>query len=153
MTIFVFVRVILFYVVSETAHGQLVHHLPLFYCQTFENRSSPPNPPADLDVLVVAAGVVLLVQPPNSSSAATLGAKPPDAPGTMGLLASESHPKSFDVVVGLGGSGLSLGASGVAHAFPPQTSALDKLFVPSEPMEPSGLDVVVELAVREDALG
>jgi hypothetical protein len=87
-------------------------------------------------VLVLLAVVVLLVQPPNSSSAVTLGANPPDAPGTMGWLANEAHPMSLDAVVvaGFGGSGAALGASGVAHALlPPHTSEPDQLFPPNEP--------------------
>lgn len=59
------------------------------YCQTLENRSSfPPTGLAELDPVV---GPVLLVHPPNSSSAATWGAapNPPEALGTIGLLANE----------------------------------------------------------------
>jgi hypothetical protein len=102
-----------------------------------------------LDELLVFAAVVLLVHPPNSSSAATLGANPPDAPGTMGWLASEAHPISLDAVAvvvvfaGLGGSGAALGASGVAQALPPQTSEPDQ---PLPPSVPSGLEVVVDVA-------
>ena len=76
---------------------------------------------------------VLLVQPPNSSSAATLGAglNPPEAPGTIGVLANAPpvfpHPKSFVFVAsGLFTAGL-LACSGAAQALSPQTSALEKL--------------------------
>lgn len=113
-----------------------------------ENKSSlPPKPAAGLAVLLVFAVVVLLVQPPNSSSAATFGAKPPDAPGTMGWLASEAHPMSLDVEVvdGWAATGAALGASGVAHALPPQTSELDQLLVPTEPIEPRGFVLVVDV--------
>lgn len=69
--------------------------------------------------------MVLLVHPPNSSSAATLGANPPEAPGTIGLLASEAQPRSLDVevVAGFAGSAGAGAGSGVAQALPPQTSA------------------------------
>jgi hypothetical protein len=101
-----------------------------------------------LDELLVFATVVLLVQPPNSSSAATLGANPPDAPGTMGWLASEAHPISLEaavvvVVAGLSGSGAALGGSGVAHALPPHTSEPDQ---PLPPREPRGFELAVDVA-------
>ncbi len=116
------------------------------HCQTFENKSSFPAPPAGFDVLLVWVVVVLLVQPPNSSSAATLGANPPDAPGTMGWLANDAHPMSLDTVVvaGFGGCGAALGASAVAHALPPHTSEPDQL-LPAPP-EPRGLTLVVDAA-------
>lgn len=119
------------------------------HCQTFENRSSPPpKPAAGLDVLVVFVVVVLLVHPPNSSSAATLGANPPEAPGTMGWLASDPHPKSLAVVVveGLGGAGSALGASAVAHALPPHALESDQLLVVVEPTEPRGFELVMGAA-------
>lgn len=80
---------------------------------------------------------MLLDQPPNSSSAVTLGAglKPPVAPGTIGVLAKAllelPHPKSLPdgtlessglLCAGAGGG---LVGAGVAHSFPPQTSAPD----------------------------
>jgi hypothetical protein len=80
---------------------------------------------------------VLLDQPPNSSSAVTFGAglKPPVAPGTIGVfekaLLELPHPKSFPDGT-LESSGLfcagaagGLVGAGVAHSFPPQTSAPD----------------------------
>ena len=77
---------------------------------------------------------MLLVQPPNSSSAATFGAglKPPEAPGTIGVLANDPpvfpQLKSFVLVTsGLFATGLLAGAgSGAAQALSPQTSALEK---------------------------
>lgn len=117
------------------------------HCHTFENKSSPPppNPVAGLDVLFVLDVVVLLVHPPNSSSAATLGANPPDEPGTMGWLASEAHPISLGAAAaaGFGGSGEALGAS-ADHALPPQTSEPPQLPPPSEPR---GFEVVEDVVV------
>lgn len=106
---------------------------PQIYCHTFENKSSLPfaAPP-------VTGAAVLLVHPPNSSSAATLGCvtSPPDAPGTIAVLANEPMPlllppppllphapKSLDgcgLVTGLLAAGAGAGS---AHALPPQTSA------------------------------
>ena len=122
---------------------------PVPHCQTFENRSSfPPSPAAGLDVLPVLAVVVLLVQPPNSSSAVTLGANPPDAPGTMGWLANEAQPISFETaeVAGFDGCAAGLGASGLAHALPPQTSEPDQLL---PPIEPRGFELVADGAGGE----
>jgi hypothetical protein len=83
--------------------------------------------------------VVLLVHPPNSSSAATLGANPPEAPGTIGLLASEAQPRSLDVEVVAGFAGSAGAGSGVAQALPPQTS--DPPAQALEVREPRGLVV------------
>lgn len=91
--------------------------------------------------------VVLLVHPPNSSSAATLGANPPEAPGTIGLLASEAQPRSLDVEVVAGFAGSAGAGSGVAQALPPQTS--DPPAQALEVREPRGLVVELVVAVVE----
>lgn len=122
------------------------------HSHTFENKSSlPPNP---LDPLppppIPVGGPVLLVHPPNSSSAATLGCAtiPPDAPGTIEVLANDPpmlapllpQPKSL-AGGGLMAAGLLAGAgSGAAQALPPHTSAPES--APALPMEASGLVVV-----------
>lgn len=118
-------------------------HLPVeqaeCYSQTFENRSSAPASPPPAGLIVLSVAVVLLVHPPNSSSADTFGTKPPDAPGTIGLLARDAQ--SFDAVLitaGFDGSGAGLGGS--AQALPPQTSD------PPQPLllrGSRGLDVAV----------
>lgn len=141
----------------------LVRH---FHSQTFENKSSlPPNPfdPPPAPPLIPLGGPVLLVHPPNSSSAATLGCviRPPDAPGTIDVLAKDPpmllpmlpmllmppllllppQPKSLaggglmaDLLAGAGGSG-------AAQALPPpHTSAPES--TPELPREASGLVVV-----------
>jgi hypothetical protein len=87
-------------------------------------------------LLLVLVVVVLLVHPPNSSSAATLGANPPDAPGTIGWLANDAHPISLDAVFvdGLSGSGAgaAFGGSELAQALPPHTSEFPHALAPSE---------------------
>lgn len=101
---------------------------------TFENKSSSAalNPPAGL--LAPPVWPVLDDHPPNSSSAWTLGAglKPPEAPGTIGVLAKELEdapqpPKSLDAVVVLVWAGAALGVEDVSleppQALLPQTSA------------------------------
>lgn len=120
-----------------------------FYSQTFEKRSSlAPNPPAGFVPLVLVFPPVLLVHPPNSSSAATFGAalKPPDAPGTMGVLASvllaPPQPKSLVLPKpGLFTVGL-LAGSDEAHALPPQTSVLDRLLELNDPVAAGAAGVV-----------
>lgn len=102
---------------------------------------------------------MLLVHPPNSSSAATLGCvtSPPDAPGTIAVLANEPMlllpppptllphaPKSLDgcgLVTGLLAAGAGAGS---AHALPPQTSAPENPPPPAllPPIVASGLVVV-----------
>ena len=126
------------------------------YCHTLENKSSsPPKPPLGLvwPPLPPAAGP-LLVHPPNSSSAETLGdaigLKPPDAPGTMGVLAKAPPvlPQPKSLAAGFGGSGAfwmgagagAAGAAGAPQSLPPQTSAPEK-----PPIEPAALAVVVVL--------
>lgn len=111
-------------------------HLP--YSQTLENKSSLAPKPLDPDVPV--AGPVLLVHPPNSSSAATLGCvtRPPEAPGTMDVLAREPPPPLLlphppksppNALAGCGLGALGAG-SGVAQALPPHTSAPDMALPP-----------------------
>lgn len=90
------------------------------YSHTFENKSSAPNPPAGLGlvVLVVATGAALS-QVPKSSSAATVGAG----------LAAEPHPEPTSLAVSFSGTfimdaveGCAAGTgsgSGALHALPP----------------------------------
>lgn len=127
----------------ETYAAHRVLAIYCIYCQTLEKRSSLP-PPIGFAEPEPAGGSVLLVHPPNSSSAATLGAalKPPDAPGTIGVLANEleerppeePHPPKSPPREGLGASA-ALGAagaaaavvvSGVLQALEPQTSDPDQ---------------------------
>ncbi|KAL5883700.1 hypothetical protein ACKVWC_011556 [Pyricularia oryzae] len=117
-------------------------HAILLYCHTLENKSSlPPNPAAGLAVPPDAFPVpVLLAHPPNSSSAATLGWKPPEAPGTMLWLAKPpppllpQPPKASELLEGMVVAVLLAGAaaaSGVDQAsLAPQTSEFDQLLVP-----------------------
>lgn len=125
-------------------HPQALLPWLAIYCHTFEKRSSlPPTGLADPDPVV---GPVLLAHPPNSSSAATFGAalKPPDAPGTIGVLANdpeEPHPPKsplppktgFGASAGLAGAGAAAAVfvSGVLQALAPQTSEFDQF---PEPM-------------------
>lgn len=115
------------------------------YSHTFEKRSSL----ATNFEPVLVGGPVLLVHPPNSSSAATFGCvtNPPDAPGTIEVLANEPpvlvlpppQPKS------LAGGGMKAGlfgaaGSGAAQALPPHTSAPERVL--EFAMAASGLVVV-----------
>lgn len=89
---------------------------------------------------------MLLVQPPNSSSAVTLGCvtRPPDAPGTIGVSASEplaQPPMLLDCV----GCGVGALGAGSAQAFPPHTSDPE---IPG--IEESALEVVVAAGAGED---
>lgn len=96
---------------------------------------------------------MLLVHPPNSSSAVTLGCvtRPPEAPGTIAVLAKElpmpdpplllpHAPKSLDgCATGCGVAAGLLAGAGSAHALPPHTSAPEN--PPLAPIVASGLVV------------
>lgn len=108
---------------------------------------------------------MLLVHPPNSSSAATLGCvtSPPEAPGTIAVLANEpmvlapppplllpQPPKSLDgcgLVTGLLAAGAGAGS---AHALPPHTSAPENPPPLLPPIVASGLVVVVAAGTGGD---
>jgi len=88
------------------------------YCHTFENKSSPPNPPAGLLVAVFddVVGAALL-QPPQSSSCATCGVAAAPQPGLLGAVC---------VVVGAGAAGWVAVFEEAHTSLLPQASMVEK---------------------------